>query len=260
MNEVFQVTGMALEDTLYRALSRIEADHWFYIGRRHILSRLLEHCRPKGARLALDLGCGTGSNRQTLLSFSERVIGVDLGWGALQLNWPLDSASLCQADAMNLPFIDRCFDLVVALDLLEHLPDENLGVREMWRILKPGGYLVIFVPAFEWLWSKMDEVARHIRRYDAVQLRRILINHGFLIQRVTYANMLLFPLMIAYRLIQRAISFNWDNDSLTELMIPPEPINGILGSILRVEAYLVRFINLPVGGTVIAVAQRPTHG
>jgi SAM-dependent methyltransferase len=260
MNEVFQVTIVAFEDTLYRALSRIEADHWFYVGRRHILSRLLEHYRPEGAGLALDLGCGTGSNRETLLDFSEWVIGVDLGWGALQLNRPLDSASLCQADAMNLPFIDRCFDLVVALDLLEHLPDENLGVREMWRILKPGGYLVIFVPAFEWLWSKMDEVARHIRRYDAGQLRRMLINHGFLIQRVTYGNMLLFPFMVAYRSIQRVIGFNWDNDFLTELMIPPEPINGILVGILRLEACLVRFMNLPVGGTVIAVARRPMHG
>lgn len=251
---------MAFDEKLYQALSRSEAEHWFYIGRRHILSKLLEDYSPEDATLALDLGCSTGSNRETLLNFSERVIGVDLGWEALRLCWPLGSAPLCQADALGLPFADRSFDLVVALDLLEHLPDENLALREIWRILRPGGYLVIFVPAFQWLWSKMDEVAHHFRRYNAGQLRGILIDHRFLIHKVTYGNMFLFPMMAGYRLMQRVTANNWRDNDLPELRIPPKPINTILTGVQVIEAYLIGFINLPIGGTVIAVAQRPTHG
>jgi SAM-dependent methyltransferase len=247
---------MAFDNKLYQVLSRSEADHWFFLGRRYVLSTLLKQYCPRDADLALDLGCSTGSNRETLLKFSERVIGIDREWEVLRLGLPVDSAPLCQADAVYLPFTDRCFDLVVALDLFEHLPDEDRGIREIWRVLKTGGCLVIFVPAFEWIWSKMDKVAHHYRRYTAGRLRRLLINQAFLIHRVTYVNMLLFPLMVVYRLMQRLIHRGWDNNRLPELKIPPGPINHFLTGVLAMEAHLIRFVNLPVGGTVIAVAQR----
>ena len=247
---------MAYDDKFYQVLSRSETDHWFFVGRRHVLATLLKRYCPEDAGLALDLGCSTGSNRETLLQFSERVIGIDMEWKILRLGLPIDAAPLCQADAVFLPFPDRCFDLVVALDLFEHLPDEDMGIREIRRVLKPGGCLVIFVPAFEWIWSKMDKVAHHYRRYTAGRLRDILLNQGFLVRRVTYANMLLFPLMVVYRLMQRAIHRGWDNNRLPELNIPLRPINNILTGILTTESCLMRFTNLPIGGTVIAVAQR----
>ena len=247
---------MAFDDTLSQVLSLSEADHWFFIGRRHVLTTLLKHYCSGNAGLALDLGCSTGSNRETLLKFSDRVIGIDIEWEVLRLGLPVDSAPLCQADAVCLPLPDRCFDLVVAQDLFEHLPDEDIGIQEIWRVLKPGGCLVIFVPAFEWIWSKMDEVAHHYRRYTAGSLRKILLNRQFLINSVTYANMFLFPLMVGYRLIQRVTSRD-NNNHLPELMIPPRLVNNFLTGILTTESHLMRFINLPIGGTVIAVAQRP---
>jgi SAM-dependent methyltransferase len=248
---------MAFERELHRYLHHFEANHWFYIGRRKVLSNLLTHYSLNETKLSLDLGCSTGSNRNLLLGFSERVIGVDLGWEGLRLTTFLESAPVCQANATYLPFNNRAFDLVVALDLLEHLPDDEYALQEIQRKLKPGGHLIILVPAYEWMWSKMDEVAHHFRRYNASRLRNILNTNGYIVHDVGYMNTLLFPLLAGYRLLLRLIPFSSDNQSLPEMAIPPSPLNNFLAFLLGLEGSIITRFRLPFGGTVVGVAQRP---
>jgi SAM-dependent methyltransferase len=230
----------------YRVEREVSERHWWFRGRRRILGRLLADLDlPPDARI-LDAGCGTGANTAAL-AVHGRVYGVDAS--PVPLARRADGrAALARLEA--LPFAAGTFDLVAALDLLEHLDDDAAGARELGRVLAPTGRLVVFVPAFEQLWGLQDDVSHHCRRYTARGLRGLLERAGLRVRRLSYFNTALFFPIAAARLAMRIArpAVATENDLTTPTL------NGLFGAIFGAEAELLARWNLPFGVSMLALA------
>lgn len=196
-----------MERATYEIEAELERRHWWFRGRRRLLGRLLARLDPPlpaGARV-LDVGCGTGANAPVLSEGGRLAIGVEASLIPLGLagTGERGHAARVRGDASRLPFLDRAFDLVVALDVLEHIDDDLGAARELLRVLRPVGALVVFVPALMLLWGFQDEVSHHRRRYARSQLRDVITGAGCEVQRLTFFNTLLFPPILAVRWAMR---------------------------------------------------------
>jgi SAM-dependent methyltransferase len=244
-----------VQHQLYGQIRRIEADHWWYVGRRRItfdwIQRVLgQHDDPR----VLDIGCGTGLNLEELRGRGvRRAVGMDIAAAALTHCRARGLRVLVRGDGGRLPFLDGSFDVVVALDLIEHIAEDESALREIARVLAPGGHVVIFTPAYRFLWSLQDEVSHHFRRYTSSELHRKLRLAGFEVRKLTYANTFLFPLVLAGRL---ALRLRGRADRLSENQLHPAWSNRPLAAIFSAEAGVIRRMNLPFGVSLLAVAAR----
>ena len=236
-------------------LEALEATYWWHLGRRRVIEKLIERFVAGPRPLAiLDLGCGTGRNLRLLERFGNAV-GVDSSPRALAAARRQGNADrVAGADALRLPFLDRSFDLVSALDVFEHLEDDVAGFGEVRRVLKPGGHLLAAVPAFRFLWSEHDEVLGHRRRYVASEMHQKLNLAGFQVIKRTYAISFAFPLILAYR-IWRGLFPKVDGPSTSYVMLPAW-LNGLFAWLLAVEASIMGVMNLPIGTSVFVVGRR----
>lgn len=243
-----------MDPTAYEVVHELEECHWFFVGRRNILRRLLNRLvegvdRPR----ILDVGCGTGAAIGFLERFGE-VTSIDVSTAAMEYSRSQQTKRLCQADAEALPFANESFDLVAALDLLEHLENELKGLREVWRVLKVGGHALLVVPAFGFLWSDFDRFSGHHRRYDKAELRRKIEGSGFEVNRLSYFNTLLFPFVWAVRAFK-----NWATRWHTfrsDLEMPVFGLNTVLARIFSLEGALIAAGDLPFGVSLVCVASR----
>lgn len=233
----------------YHVERSVSQDHWWFRGRRRILTRLLKDLGlPPDARI-LDAGCGTGANTPALAAYG-RVFGADASPVPLMLR---DDGRAVMARLETLPFADGSFDLVAALDLLEHLDDDVAGARELGRVLAPtAGWLLVFVPAFEQLWGLQDDVSDHRRRYTASSLRSLLTRAGLRVQRLSYFNTALFFPILAARLAMRVVR----PPVFTENNLTTPVLNRLLGAIFGAEASVLARADLPIGVSLLALAQR----
>jgi SAM-dependent methyltransferase len=238
---------------VYPVFYELEESHWWYVGRRKIIAsfvkQICEQVTDRRPRI-LDVGCGTGANVKMLSEFGDAE-GVDVSEDALQFcrERGLDNVKLGAAEA--LPYDAGTFDLVTALDVVEHLDDDVAGLREMRRVLRPGGRVLIFVPTFMWLWGLQDEVSHHRRRYTLPELRRAMTEAGFEIERSTYANITFLPPVFLVRMFMRLTGLKTD----TEARINIPAFNGIFARILGSEAAFLRFMNFPIGVSGLCVAR-----
>jgi SAM-dependent methyltransferase len=245
-----------LEPGLYESTYKVEDTHWWFVGRRAIVFDELRQAlgttteRPR----VLDLGCGTGRNLLALQEIGEPV-GLDLEARALELSRGRGARSLVQASAEALPFLDGCFDAVLALDILEHLDEDLGGAREIGRVLRPGGQLVVFAPAYRWLWGPQDDVSHHRRRYTPRSLARLIEKAGLRITRMTHANLLLLPLILGGRVFLRATRRHVE----TENTLAPRWSNGLLQRTFCAERHLLRRGDLPMGVSLLCVATKDTE-
>lgn len=248
------------------ALTVLEEDHhaWFAGRTRAILKYLDAEMGPAQTgqqRRVLDIGAGAGNMAHHLAHYGQ-VIGLDY------ISRPLAVAQaraldVCQGAGDGLPFADDSFDLVALLDTVEHIPDEFGVFAECRRVLKPGGKVIVTVPAFMWLWSYNDEINAHQRRYTAPELRQKLEISGLRVKRLSYNNFFLFPLIAGLRFL-RPEKPELDSPHLTEdedvyqvEMEPiPEPANAVLHGVGWLEAELLQRMDLPVGISVICVAEK----
>lgn len=237
----------------YPILFRVEQSHWWHIGRRRILSRFVEDiCRQVTDRQPriLDVGCGTGANLLMLLKYGEAE-GVDISEDALAFcrERGLDKVKLGAAE--ELPYEDGTFDLVTAFDVVEHMDDDLAGLKEMRRVLRPGGHVLLFVPTFMFLWGLQDDVSHHRRRYRLPQLARVLEQAGFEVERATYANITFFlPILIMRKIMQlTGIKAESENN------INVSAFNGVLGRLFGAESWFLRRMNLPFGVSGLCVAK-----
>ena len=159
----------------------------------------------------------------------------------------------------KLPFADASFDLVTALDVVEHLDDDLGALREIGRVLRPGGHLLMTVPAHRFLWGDQDEVNMHKRRYVAAEVRDRLNAAGFQVQRVSYINAFMFPPIAAIRWLRRLEHrLRPRTTQQSDFRYPaPRPVNFLLASIFGAEAPIVRRVNLPIGVSILALASKP---
>jgi len=243
-----------VETATYQIEAQLERRHWWFQGRRRILERLLaklEPALPAGAR-ALDVGCGTGANGPVLVARAGLAVGIDASPVPLGLGERTHTARL-RGDATALPFPDASYDLVVALDVLEHLDDDAAGARELRRVLRPGAPAVIFVPALELLWGLQDDVSHHRRRYGKGQLEALVSGTGLRIERLTFFNSLLFAPILAARLLMRVVPAR---TVASENQIGGPLTNAVLEKIFGVEAPLLDRFDFPVGVSLACLARR----
>lgn len=235
---------------------KLEDTYWWFVARRELVRELLLRDGPRaGRQVVVDVGCGTGATLQAIEE-AEASIGIDRSSQALHYCQQRGLARLALATAEALPLASESADAVLALDLLEHLSDDGAGTREFARVLRPGGVLIVTVPACPELWSEHDEALSHIRRYRASRLRAMLAGAGLDIEKLTPLITLLLLPIAALRIIQRLIPRRKGVPE-TAFIIPPKSINWLLTTLLRIERLWLRHFPLPVGVSLVAVARRP---
>ena len=241
------------EPEYFPRLAQQEAGNFWFRARNRLLIWAIARYFPQANSL-LEIGCGTGfvlsgmkqAFPDLVLSGSE-LFSEGLGFAATRL----PGVELFQMDARRIPFREE-FDVVGAFDVLEHIKDDVEVLAEMYRAARPGGGVMITVPHHQFLWSPVDEFARHVRRYETRELREKVERVGFSTERVTSFVSFLLPLQIASRFRQR----NKEVDPDAEYNISPR-INMILEQILTVERAAIRAgLSFPAGGSILLVARR----
>jgi SAM-dependent methyltransferase len=224
-------------------LRRLEQWHFWFVARRELISSLLARELRSGETL-LDIGCGTGTNL-TLAREGVRMLGVDIHIEEL-------GPGMLQGDAVSLPIRSGSIDVVLALDVLEHVDDEAM-LEEAARVLRRGGRLIATVPAVSALWSVRDEAAGHRRRYSRSTLRAVVSRHGFRIRELRGFQFILLPLVLLSRLTRPASTAARDFEDG-----PPRFLNRLLLGINRIELLLPHWLQPPVGSSLALVAVKET--
>jgi len=258
-NTVTESLPREMQQHTYAIMRRVEESHWWFFGRRQIirsfLARIVEELKTPGkegsAFKILDVGCGTGANLEMLSEFGVAE-GVDVSPEALSFCQArgLEKVKLGAAEA--LPFDDNSFDLTTGLDVVEHLDDDLAGLKEMRRVLRPGGRALLFVPAFMFLWGVQDDISNHRRRYTLKQLKDVVRKAGFEVERATYANISFFTPIFLGRLVMRATGLRPESENNITIGF----LNGVLGKLLAAERGPLRYMNFPFGVSIICVARR----
>lgn len=243
-----------MDATFHAFEKEVEDWHWWYRVRRDILDQQLSRLAlPPDARI-LDVGCGTGGAALTLARHG-RAVALDRSPESFRLAMDRPYAHRVVASAgAPLPFSDGSFDVVCALDILEHLDDDAAAARELHRVCKPRGHVIAYVPAYSILWGYNDEYSHHKRRYVKSQLSDILKSAGFDIEESGYFNAVLFLPTLAARLVQRAAPRLTNG---MEHATRPSPLNGVLAAIFRAELPILRRRPLPFGTSAYCIGRKP---
>ena len=234
---------------------RLEDGHWWFVARRNLLLFALRQWRntlPEQLHL-LDVGCGTGGTLDRLRPFGS-VVGLDVEALALSFCRERGHHQLVQASATSLPFADNTFDVVVALDVLEHLPDDRTAAAEIARVLKPGGLLFASVPAYPSLWSRHDVALMHQRRSVPRAFKHLLTEAGLSIERCTHTLASFLPLVFLVRRGQRLLNPN--APPRADVVSTPPVLNTLLRGYLDVEGRLSLRMPSPLGVGLFAIARK----
>jgi ubiquinone/menaquinone biosynthesis C-methylase UbiE len=243
-------------DRLLEATARAERDHFWFRGfRRFVAPLLLEAARGLPSPAILDCGCGTGNNL-TMLRKYGRPVGIDLTWTGLAFAHARGERGVAQASATKLPFGDARFDVVTSFDVIYALQDadEAAALNEMFRVLRPGGHLVLNVAAMDILKGNHSVLSGEVRRYSRRSLTDRLTRTGFSVRRISYTNATILPAVAGIRLLQRV---SGHEESQEEIAVPPAPVNAVLSAALALEAAALRVVNMPFGSSLLALAQKP---
>ncbi len=184
-------------------------------------------------------------------------VGVDISSEAIGYCRDRGCRRLCLVEEEQLPFGDNSFDLVISMDILEHLDHEYRHLREYQRILKKGDCLLITVPALSWLWSNHDRANRHRRRYSRPGLKDLLAKEGWQIERLSYFCTLLFPLVMVTRLISKLVTgIAGDYDPAWDFKIPGFGLNHLFCRIFGWEAFWLTRRNFPIGSSLLGICRK----
>lgn len=249
-------------DRLLELTYRAEQSHFWFRGFRQYMQPALARATSGVASpRILDCGCGTGSNLEMLRPYG-RAVGFDLtGIGPA---FARDHGhKVAQASIAQIPFVSGAFDLVTSFDVFQCLPDpvEQDAISEMSRVLKPGGWLLLHVAALEILHGRHSVLSEEVRRYTPARLRMIVERGGFRIERLTFDHASLLPIMLPVRMWHR---FSAGDAAVQagegEITVPAAPINAALTALVSLEALALRAVNMPIGSSLMCLAQKPAAG
>jgi SAM-dependent methyltransferase len=242
-----------MNDDTYAVEAAVQKSHWWFVGRRRLLHHLLQDLAPQPSWRVLEVGAGTGANLPVWSESGVRqVVACDLSQRALRHAAGARQAALAQTDARELPFADGAFDVVVAADVLEHLDDDAAALREFARVLRPGGHVIVTVPAFPFLWGPQDVVAQHRRRYLRHDLIGLIGQGGFRVRRSFHFNyLLLLPIWIARRiLLATKVQLRSENEINTRWL------NALLTRIFAADIATAMYVRPPFGVSLCVVANK----
>lgn len=260
----------------YGRMHELETHYWWFVGRRAIISKLLREVLDidlaNGQKNLLDIGCGTGANLPMLAQAvgpNGTVTALDYSPLALQfasheLNKQREEnkkITLLRGDATLLPFPDNYFDIVTMLDVLEHVEDDLAAVREIQRVLKPGGAFVLSVPAYQNLWSAHDEALHHFRRYEHDGLQAVLREGGLKVWRISFAMSVMPPIAWFWRRFVLPFKPSRPRDASRHsegavLPAVPAVANRFLIKYLEVEGNIIRKRPLKFGTSLVVIARK----
>lgn len=242
-----------MEKYLYQDLYIQEDTHWWHRSKRATVVDLINtnFKNPKRLKI-LDIGCGTGKNLETLSKFGQ-TFGIDNSKEAITFCKKRHLINVYLRKSDNTKFPPNFFDVILMLDVLEHVK-EKPTLKEIHRVLKPNGVLILTVPAHQWLWSQWDIVLHHKRRYHRNQLNTVLIENKFIPLKISYMYMFLIPPVIFIRFLKSRFKKSTDYSSDFQINFPI--VNNILYQIAKLEKILNNKIAIPIGTSLIAAAAK----
>ncbi|MDD5130592.1 MAG: class I SAM-dependent methyltransferase [Candidatus Omnitrophica bacterium] len=239
----------------YQRFYELEDKHWWFVGMRNIFYRFVNDIyRNKTDLKILDVGCGAGMIMKDLGKFGE-VTGIDVEPAAMEFCHKRNIGKLCLGSGINLPFRSGVFDLVIAFNVVEHVQDDISFVKELDRVCKGGGRVILATSAFNFLWSQHDEINRHKRRYLKSGLQMILENRHLAVERITYTNCILFlPIFLAITL-KKLLRRN-GLSLINAYYSAPALINRFLLFILKIESLILIRFDFPYGVSLLCVGRK----
>jgi SAM-dependent methyltransferase len=244
-----------MEKSMYGYFSANERKHWWHIGKYAVVTQLLKKYTV-GFPMLLEIGASFGTFARDCSKFAE-CYALDNHFDSIKIgNF---KPSIC-GDAQKLPFKNESFDLVVALDVLEHVEDDQACLKEGMRVLRPGGKILFMVPAYPVLWSDLDEISYHYRRYTPGMLKKLFFSIPDIeIVKFSHFNFFLFFPILLIRVVQRIIKKIHKGISTESMSIPPKFVNYILTKMFLFEGKLVNVVDLPLGVSLIAIVEKKSQ-
>jgi SAM-dependent methyltransferase len=245
-----------MEYETFNLIDQIQDEHWWFVGRKKIIKQLIEKFRNKKNMAIADVGSGFGVHIDILKEFGD-ITALEMNDDALdkiKIRWSSDNVKGIKWQSPD-PLVDR-FDLMLLADVLEHIPNDVEAAQWMWNHLNPGGQVLITVPAHQMLWSEMDDVCHHYRRYSKTQLQKLFAGR-FNIKYLSYYNTTLFPVKLLFVIITRMLRTilpKRPKQSYNE--VPPAFINRLFTKILCAEAEIMKKMSLPYGCSLVILAEK----
>ncbi len=228
-----------------------DPDYWWYVARADLLETALRS-HVEGAGTALDLGSADGPSAAWFREAAGSTVSLDIDPRGL------DAGGVC-GSALALPFADASFDAVAAFDVIEHCDPERLALDEVHRVLRPGGRLVLSVPAYTWAWTDFDVANGHHRRYTRPRAVAAVERSGFVVERATYGFSTVFPAFVAERAARKLTRRHGSGAvDIVELPRMPRPLNTALLQLSRADRAVLRRADLPFGSSVFLAASKAT--
>lgn len=245
-----------MESVRYDQIYKHEADYWWFRGRRKLLKEIFKSIPPKKTPLKiLDTGCCTGYNLHLLSEFGE-IYGVDTEKKAVEYCKMRGFKKVfLLKNGLKLPFKNNYFDVVTCLDVLEHIKEDEDYLKELHRVLAPGGKLVLFTPAISLLWSQLDVISHHIRRYNKLMLSRKARKAKFVIKDIKYFNYILFLPILFIIMLQKIPIFK-GKELGANLVVNNRLINIILFFIFYFDVWSVKWLSPPMGVSLLLIAEK----
>ena len=239
--------------SMYRIFFEIQKRHWWFVTKKAIVLDLIRrYAGTESNKKILDIGCGSGLMLSCLENIGQ-TYGMDMSDEAISFSREIFEGKVEKGSLPNaVPFEEIFFNIITALDVIEHVDQEIEALKALRSRLAENGKAVITVPAYMFLWTEFDVLNEHRRRYTLLELKTKLTEAGFTIEKISYFNTLLFPAVYIVRILNNMLG----RDGASDVDMPSGPVNFILQRIFNLEKYLLRFLNLPFGVSILAVVKK----